>query len=146
MSDLYLLRNKQSGKYYRKLPNLGGIIAKCDADLDVRSFQNLFMFETPEAAFQFLRTQGGPLPKDTEVVPMLLKAGTPISLLEVYPHVSVAIPQDAQIVLANLKATKEELDAAHKTVVVTPDPDHDPKWCTCQGFFQPPDCPIHGRK
>jgi hypothetical protein len=144
VNDLYLLRNKQTGKYFRKLPTLGGVMARCDTDLNVQTLQSLFLFETPEAAFQFLRTGGAPLPKDTEVVPFAITPGKPIKILDVHPHVSVAMPQEGQMVLANPRATKEEIKAAFASQIVTPDPDHDPN-CTCKGFYQPPDCPVHGR-
>jgi hypothetical protein len=141
MNDLYLLRNKQTGKYYRQSPTIGGIRATCDVDLNIKTLQSLFMFETPEQAFQFLRNQGMPLPKDTEVVPFRIIAGSPVRVLDIPAHVSVAVPTDAQMVLADPKATSGEIKTAHASAVVTPDPNHG---CTCDLGSIDPNCTAHG--
>jgi hypothetical protein len=143
MSDLYLIRNKQTGKYYRKVNTIGGVTAVCDADLTVQTLQTLFLFDAPEAAFQFLKITGKGFPIDTEVVPFKIVPGKPFTSVDVYPHVSVAVPIEAQAVLANPKSTPEEIKQAHARAVITSDEKHG---CKCQGFYQPVDCPIHGRK
>jgi len=83
MKEFYILRNPQQGKYYRKLSTIGEVVAACDVDLSLTAISSLFMFETPEQAFQFLKTGGKPLPLDTEVVPLLLTTGKPINLIEI---------------------------------------------------------------
>lgn len=84
MKDYFLLRSKSSGKYYRKVPSLGGVIASQDGVLDnPTSLLQLFFFETPEQAFNFLKTTGGGLPQDdTEVVPVTLTVKNVVPLYE----------------------------------------------------------------
>lgn len=82
--EFYLLRDKNTQKFFRKLPTLGGITAVCDASIDSwAALQHLFIFDTPESAFQFLNTTGKPLPRDVEVVPFFIECKNTVQCIDV---------------------------------------------------------------
>ncbi len=88
MRDLYLVREKATGKYYRKIQQGLNVVARADIILnDLTSLTQLFFFETPEAALRWLETEGAPLPRDTEIVPCGLVIKDPIQVISVSPIV-----------------------------------------------------------
>jgi len=88
MRDLFLVREKATGKYYRRLQQGLNIVARADIDLhDLTSLTQLFFFESPEAALRWLNTEGAPLPRDTEIIPCSLTVKDPVQVIAVSPIV-----------------------------------------------------------
>lgn len=109
MKDLFTLRDKASGKYFRKQPTIGGTMAVCDAVLEnINHVGNLFFFDSPEQAFLWLRTIGKPLPLATEVVPITLMIKPPVKLVEM-PEESYWDEPTALALLNNTPVGKCEL-------------------------------------
>src|ERR1700677_4241078 len=93
MKDFYLLRSKDNGKFYRKAQVGVNVMAVCDMDFDnPLALSHLFVFDSPEAGFQFLQITGKPLPKNTEVVPFNVVFKDPIFCIDVDPMSKEIVP------------------------------------------------------
>ena len=76
----FLIRSKQTGKYFRKIGNM----ASCDVDLNspLDLFNQVFVFRNPEEVIQFMKQTNQAHSKDIEIIPFRLEMGDPLIVVD----------------------------------------------------------------